>query len=209
MGSNTQRRALEGIQAMSDQGNYLGPPSGPPLGGQWYPAPPKPKKHTLRNILLIVVAIFVLLIIIGIAFGGSSSSSSTGAASSASASTAANQYVSAYNTMNNAVNADVAKQNTDGSNPTALTAVIDDQIAARHTFDTAVAAITFPAADGADVKSLIAADVALENDLGTLAANTTDTANYNSVFATVTSAQGAFAAAATTLENDLGLTSTG
>ena len=136
---------------------------------------------------------------------GSGSTSNSSAAATAAAAGAA--YVTAFNTMNDAVNADIPAQNKAGTDPTGATTAINDEASARQTFDTAVQAITFPASDQADAQAVLSADASLESVLGTLAANTNDIGNYNSIFDTVTPAQSAFTAADNALSNELGLTS--
>lgn len=75
---------------MSSQGNDFGSPfGGSPPGGQWYPAPPKQKKHTLRTILLTILGVFIALIIVGVAFGSSSSTKTSATPAAAGATPAA------------------------------------------------------------------------------------------------------------------------
>ena len=114
-------------------------------------------------------------------------------------------YVSAFNTMNTASNDGITKQNTINSDPAGATAGINEQISARQAFDTAVTAIVFPSAAQSDAQQVLSADAALEQALGTLAVNTDNIANFNSVFATVTPAQNVFTSANAALSNDLGL----
>ncbi len=102
-----------------------------------------------------------------------------------------------------AVNQDIPNQNS--TDPTVSAAAINDEVTTRQTFDTSVSAITFPAADQADAQAVINADAALEADLGTLAANTNDVSNYNSIFTTVLSAQSTFTSADAGLSSELGL----
>lgn len=119
-------------------------------------------------------------------------------------STAGAAYQTAFNTMNTAFNADIPAQN--GSDPTAMAAAINNEVTVMQTFDTAVQAIQFPTGDQADVQTLLNADTALEGALGTLAANTNSTANYNAIFDTVQPDQTAATAAQHALARDLGLT---
>jgi hypothetical protein len=107
--------------------------------------------------------------------------------------------------MIDAVNADIPGQNSSDSGTSA--AAINNEVTARQTFDTAVQAISFPSSAQSDAQSVLNTDAALEQVLGTLAANTGDVANYNSIFATVQPADSAFTAANAALESDLGLTS--
>ncbi|MFZ0129245.1 MAG: hypothetical protein WAL77_07465 [Candidatus Dormiibacterota bacterium] len=141
----------------------------------------------------------------------SSASSAGGAAANSSASAAAAElvaasaYSTAFNAMVTAVNAQIAEQNKASTDPTGAAAAINAQISARQTFDTAVQAITFPPADAADVQAVLSADAALENVMGTLAANTDNISNYNAIFNTVTPAQSALTAADASLSGELGL----
>ncbi len=147
--------------------------------------------------------------------GGTSapvSSSSNGAASSSAptptadlTAAASSAYLTAYNTMNQAVNVDIPRQNTASTDPTGAAAAINDMASLRQTFDTAVAVITFPNADASDVHAVLNADASLESTLGTLAANTDNITNYNSIFSTMLSAQSAFTAADAALSRDLSL----
>jgi hypothetical protein len=135
----------------------------------------------------------------------------SGAAPSASTTTdptaaAAAAYVSAYNSMSGAESPEISAQNADASDPTTQTNDINSRIATRQTFDTAVESITFPSAAQADAQKVISADAALEDALGQLSANTDDVGNYNSIFATVTTAEAQFAAADAALSSDLGVT---
>jgi hypothetical protein len=118
---------------------------------------------------------------------------------------ASSAYAAAYNTMNSGVNADIPKQNKASTDPAGATAAINDMVSLRQTFDTAVAAITFPDADKSDAQAVLSADASLESALGTLAANTDNIPNYNSIFPTTLSAQSAFTAADAALSRDLGL----
>lgn len=122
----------------------------------------------------------------------------------AAASTA---YATAFNTMIDAVNADIPGQNAASTNPAGATTAINNEVTARQTFDTAVQAISFPSSAQSDAQSVLNTDAALEQALGTLAVNTGDIGNYNSVFDTVTPADNAFTAANAALESDLGLSS--
>jgi hypothetical protein len=100
---------------------------------------------------------------------------------------------------------DIPKQNKASTDPAGATAAINDMVSLRQTFDTAVAAITFPDADKSDAQAVLSADASLESALGTLAANTDNIPNYNSIFPTTLSAQSAFTAADAALSRDLGL----
>jgi hypothetical protein len=105
-----------------------------------------------------------------------------------------------YNTYNAnlaSVNSGVPASETAGWN-----AILQGQQA----FDTTIEGINFPARDAADVNAVLAADTAYENAIGTLAVNTDDVDNYNSVFDLMESAQSAFQAALTTLDSDFGMT---
>jgi hypothetical protein len=142
---------------------------------------------------------------------GSTSGSKTSTSPAASAdltATASAAYAAAFNIMNSAVNADIPKQNKAATDPTGAAAAISDEVSARQTFDSSVSAITFPTADAADVQAVISADAALENALGTLSANTDNIPNYNSIFPTVTTAEGSFTAADAALSGKLGLSNT-
>ena len=100
--------------------------------------------------------------------GGTHTSSRTATADLKAA--AATAYASAFNTMIDAVNVDVPKQNKVGTDPTGAAAAINDEVTVRQTFDTAVSAITFPSSDQADAQAVLSADAALEGAvLGTLA----------------------------------------
>ena len=189
---------------------------------QWpVEAPKEPKKKgSGPKIAAIVSAAVVIIVIIAVVAGShqnsnpnpsTGSANSGGGSSSASATTdptaaASAAYVSAYNAMVNAENPEITAQNADGGNPTALTTDLNNRISTRQTFDTAVQQITFPSSAQSDAQQVIAADAALENALGQLSANTNDTSNYNSVFASVTTAENQFAAADSALSTDLGVT---
>jgi hypothetical protein len=108
--------------------------------------------------------------------------------------------------MIDAVNADIPAQNQASTDPTGAATAINNEVSARQAFDTSVSAISFPSADTADAQAVLSSDAALEDALGTLAANTNDIANYNSVFTTVTTADDTFTAANAALSRNLGLT---
>jgi hypothetical protein len=160
-----------------------------------------------------VVALIVIIVIVG-SGGKTNSASQPGGGGVADSTTstidptvaASTAYVAAYNTMNTGENAQVAIQN--GTDPTATGAAINQRITLRQTFDQAVKAITFPSNATSDASKVLTADASLESSLGTLSANTSDTANYNQIFVTVTQDEATFAAADTALANDLGLTTT-
>jgi hypothetical protein len=164
----------------------------------------------------IVGAIILIIVVAAVSSHKSNTTAAVNPTSGAAPSTttttdptaaAAAAYVSAYNSMIGAENPEITAQNADGSDPTAQSNDINSRITTRQTFDTAVQAITFPNADQADAQKVISADAALENALGQLSANTDDAGNYNSIFATVTTAEAQFAAADAALSSDLGLTS--
>lgn len=121
-----------------------------------------------------------------------------------------NELLTAGNQMISADNTNLANFNaltTAGGSPATATAGINATIQDHQTFDAAINGISFPAADSADGNSVLNADSAYENDLATLAVNTNDVGNYNSVFDTVLPLQSAFQAALTTLDSDFGITS--
>jgi len=133
--------------------------------------------------------------------GGATSTTSTTADLTAAASAA---YGAAYNTMQTADNAGIDQQNS--SDQSTQIAGINARVQVRQTFDTAIQAIQFPTSAQTDAKAVLSADVALETALGDLSVNVNDTANYNSVFQTVSTDLSAFAAADAALSSDLGLT---
>jgi len=175
------------------------------------PQPEAPKKSRMRVVLpLILLGALVVLVVGAIASSNKSGPSAVATTTPAAtpAEIAGNAYVAAFNTMNNVANAQLSAENGVTSDPSASSAAWNAQIAARQAFDSAVENIRFPSADEADAKQVIATDTALESAEGTLAANTDNVVNYNSIFTTVTSAENAFAAADKALSNDLGLVST-
>jgi hypothetical protein len=116
-------------------------------------------------------------------------------------------YLTAFNTMSSGLNADIPAQN--GSDPTAATTAINNEVTVLQTFDSAIQAIQFPSSDQTDVQTVLTADTALETALGTLAVNTGDVTNYNAIFDTVQPDQTAATAAQDALGRDVGLTVTG
>jgi hypothetical protein len=60
----------------------------------------------------------------------------------------------------------------------------------------------------ADISSVLSADAAVENALGTLAANTDSLSNYNSLFTSFQAAQSTFVSADSAVARDLGQTRT-
>ena len=180
--------------------------------GSWYPPQPvqrEKKKHTGRNLALLGGGVAVVAVAIAVAAVASKKNApaavSTAPAAASVAAAAADSYVTAFNTMNDADNAGLAKQNTLDSDPVAATAGINDRISARQEFDATVRSIVFPASAKSDAGQVLSADAALETLLATLSANTDNTYNYNQVFNTVTPGEAAFVAADSTLSNDLGL----
>jgi hypothetical protein len=115
-----------------------------------------------------------------------------------------NNLLSAENKMIDADNANLANFNSQAA--ATETAGINATIQDHQTFDSALSAISFPSADGAAVTAVLSADAAYESSLGTLAVNTGDVTNYNSVFDTMVPLQSAFEAALTTLDGDFGIT---
>jgi hypothetical protein len=117
---------------------------------------------------------------------------------------AAAAYLTAYNTMSSGLSADIPGQNS--SDPTTSTNAINNEVTVLQTFDTAVQGIQLPSSADADAQTVLNADAALESALGTLAVNTNDVSNYNSVFDTVQPDETTATADQTALARDLGLT---
>jgi predicted transcriptional regulator len=120
----------------------------------------------------------------------------------------ADGYLAAYNTMITADNLLVTKQNAENIGDPALATTIHARSALRSTFDTTVAALDasqFPKAS-ADITAVLNADAAVEDAFGTLAVNTDNVSNFNSIFSTYTSAQATFVAADSAVARDLGQT---
>lgn len=116
----------------------------------------------------------------------------------------ANELLAAENKMITADNSHLAEFNS--SNPPTATAGINATIADHQTFDSALQGIAFPPAVTSDVAGVLTADVAYENALATLAVNTDNAINYNSVFATTVPLESQFEAALSTLNGDFGIT---
>jgi hypothetical protein len=187
------------------------------------PAPTAPESdrpiYKRPAVVIPIAAIVILAVVVAVVLLGNNKKSNTNSAGTQSASgfqptttttdptaAAAAAYISAYNAMVNAENPEITAENADGNNSAALTADINNRIATRQTFDTAMQSITFPSSAQSDAQQVTAADAALETALNQLAANTDDTTNYNSVFATVSTAETQFSAADATLSSDLGVT---
>lgn len=163
----------------------------------------------------IVIAGLLTVAITTAACGGgkpsaSHSTTTTGAPPSTTdlTATASAAYASAFNTMESGLNAQIPAQNAADTDPSGATTAINTEVTVLQTFDTAIEAIQFPPADQSDVQAVLNADAAWEQGLGTLAVNTNDTANYNSVFDTVQPEQTAATAAQDALGRDLGLSIT-
>ena len=157
----------------------------------------------------ILLAGGVLLVSLGLSGCGSSSTSPTTTTTSAASllAKAANTYSAVFNQMigkTNAllprVNSPVAATETAGWNAT---------VAAQRVFDARVQSIKFPASLQSDADAVVSADIAAESIEGTLAFNTDNVSNYNSIFNTLTPARAAFEAADATLSHKLGLVSNG
>jgi hypothetical protein len=183
------------------------PPPPPNAYPEQIPSGNAPKKSRKGLVAALVVLLVVVGLGVGIAVAASKNKAASPVASPApalsQADIAGTAYGDAFNKMNTVANAQTAAQN--GTDPAATAAAWNAEVAARQAFDTAVGQLNFPDADRADAKQVIQADAALESAEGTLAANTNDVSNYNSVFSTVSTAENAFAAADKTLSNDFGL----
>jgi 3-keto-L-gulonate-6-phosphate decarboxylase len=114
---------------------------------------------------------------------------------------AASAFARAAGLMSQADNADIAKQNSQDE-ATSIGSIYD-RVIVHRTFDQRLQSISFPSSAVADVRTVVSADAALEQALGTLAANRNDINTYSSIFATVVSLQTAFIGALTTLAHDL------
>ena len=133
---------------------------------------------------------------------GSSTPTSTTPTTSAGPD-ASTLFQAAYNRMVDATNAQTDNENS--SDPSTSASGWNAAAAARQTFDQAVTKISFPGSAGTAVQTLISSDVALESLMKTLAINTNDVSNYNSIFTSVNSAEATFAANASALAAALGL----
>jgi hypothetical protein len=118
---------------------------------------------------------------------------------------ASNLYAHYYNVyMVGAFNKGVNEQNS--SNSSTESAGINLEIAAINRFDNHIQTIKFPKSDRSALNKVLADDSVLTSLDGTLALNTSDVSNYNSLFDGVQTAQANSIAAIHTLGKDLGLT---
>jgi hypothetical protein len=110
-------------------------------------------------------------------------------------------YYSVY--MYAAFNKGVDEQNS--SNPSTETAGINLEIASINRFDNYIQTIKFPKSDKHELNQVLIENSVLTNLDGTLAINTSNVSNYNSLFDGVESAQATSTAAIDLLAKDLGM----
>lgn len=92
-----------------------------------------------------------------------------------------------------------------GSNNTsAFAAAINQQVADRVAFDTALRAIQFPPSDQPDVTAILAADTRMETDLRAMAVNAANLSAYNKAFASYKADSTSFTNASSALSVALG-----
>lgn len=138
------------------------------------------------------VSLALILILLGTSAGASKESK------------AANLYLHYYNVyMYVAFNKGVHEQNQ--TNPTTMTAGINIEIASIHRFDNYIQTIKFPKSDKSALNKVLEANSVLADLDGTLAINTSNTSNYNSLFNGVETAQANSTAAIDLLAKDLGM----
>jgi hypothetical protein len=92
-----------------------------------------------------------------------------------------------------------------GSVSTVRSAAINQRVAIRLAFDRAVRAMTFPVNATTDVRAVLSSDAVLEAVLATLAADTDDVADYDTISVAVAPAEAAVLAANRALSAHLGL----
>ena len=129
-------------------------------------------------------------------------SAPAGASTKSKAATLFEHYSNVY--MYAAFNRGMAEQNS--SNPTTSTAGINLEIAAINRFDNHIRTIQFPKSDKSALNKVLLDDSVWVSLDGTLALNTSNTSNYNSLFDGVQTAQANATAAIHVLDRDLGLT---
>lgn len=117
---------------------------------------------------------------------------------------AANLYLKYYNEyMYTAFDKGIHEQNS--SNPAMETAGINAEISAINRFDNHIQNIKFPSSDRNAVNKVLAVDAVLTALDGTLALNTNDVTNYNSLFNGVVAAQANSTVAIDSLAKKLGM----
>ena len=124
-----------------------------------------------------------------------------GASTKSRAASLYRHYFNVY--MYAAFNKGMKEQNS--SNPTTSTAGINLEIAAINRFDNHIQTIKFPKSDKSALNKVLVEDSVWVNLDGTLAINTSNTSNYNSLFNGVQTAQANATAAIHILARDLGM----
>ncbi len=114
------------------------------------------------------------------------------------------QLETAIDQMVAADNAQIAGWNS--GDPATVTSAINATIADHQALDTVITGITFPTGpDTTDAKSVLSADVAYENSLSELAANTSDVGTYNALYNAMVPLESSFSGALSVLAGDFGL----
>jgi hypothetical protein len=174
----------------------------------FYPAATNQKKSMpiWKKVLLGVLSLIIVLSLLMLA-AGTYSLYSRGNNSSPTSDFNANNIAYSvifnqdYNALVSADNAAITQQNNSDSK-TKITG-INTRLALHRNFDTQLLAINWPSSRTAQQTAVLSADIALEQQLATMAVNTTNTGFYNTLNAGLIPLQQAFETAALNVINDI------